>query len=208
MKKALFYLGIMAAAAVTLSSAYYVSYKSSLERHQREETKTLTETEQVPLIEEAAIVDTIKEDKVTNRTKYKLITYDAQSNAYKEEVKTVLPAFIGKNREDLINYLSEYMNNLPLEEIKSGLLAYDLQSFSQSEIVLTKTYDAQSMPYEYFIGLSGYEVVVYYCDKKTVFEYTGIDARELSVQDQKTLLDGVYALDKQELYGILENYSS
>lgn len=210
MKRAFIYIGVMVLAAVTLSTAYYVSYKKTLEHYQKEspaETipqKTVTNNTD----EDTISVDTVKEPLITNRTTYKLITYDMQNNSYKEETQTLPSEWIGCNRQQLIDSLADYMNNLSLEEVRAGLISYDLQSFSKDSIVLIKNYDSSSMPYEYYVTAANYEVVVYYCDKKTIFEYTGIDARNLSTEEQNKLVKGIFVLDKEELYGILENYSS
>ena len=52
------------------------------------------------------------------------------------------------------------------------------------------------------------EIVVYYSDKKRVFEYTGLMIDSLPEEELLKLEQGFYVKDKEELYGILENYSS
>ena len=210
MKRTFLYIGVMFIAAITLSTAYYVSYKKTLEHYQQDNTKETLPLEAVAndQPDTAVEVDTVKEALITNKTDYKLITYDLQNNSYKEETKSIPSDWIGLNREQLIDNLTTYMNDLPLEEVRAGLISCDLQSFSSDSITLMKNYDSASMPYEYYLTVVNYEVVVYYCDKKTVFEYTGIDARNLATTEQSKLLEGIYVLDKEELYGILENYSS
>jgi hypothetical protein len=52
------------------------------------------------------------------------------------------------------------------------------------------------------------EVVVYYGDKKTVYEYTGIETKNLSREEKTMLKKGIEVKDEEELYQILENYSS
>ena len=54
---------------------------------------------------------------------------------------------------------------------------------------------------------NGY-VTVFYKDKKTVFEYTNIEAKYLPQSEIDKLYDGIYVKDKEELYTILEGYSS
>lgn len=207
MKKTGIFIAIMALAAIAFSTAYYATYKKTVEK---DKNQPLSITQQAESGLEGITVpaDTVKEELITKNTKYKLITYDSNKNAYMEEEKMLPVEWIGYTRDELINYLSSYMKELSLEEVRKGLISYDLQSFSKDRIVLIKNYDADSMPYEYYVTLFNYEVVVYYCDKKTVFEYTGIDARNLSYEDQKQLLAGIFVLDQAELYGILENYSS
>ena len=45
-------------------------------------------------------------------------------------------------------------------------------------------------------------------DKTGIFEYTGIFLDALLEEERTELEQGFYVKDKQELYGILENYSS
>ncbi|MFA9465782.1 MAG: hypothetical protein ACERKN_15990 [Velocimicrobium sp.] len=208
MKRAFIYIGVMFVAAITLSTAYYVSYKKTLEQYQNPTTKVPPIEADLAQTPDTAKVDTITEDLITSKTNFTLITNDLQTNSYQEESKLIPSDWIGLNRQDLISYLADYMNNLPLSEIKNGLKSYDLQSFSSDLIVLIKSYDEASMPYEYYVTVINYEIIVYYCDKKTIFEYTGIDARNLSTAEQNKLIEGIYVLDKEELYGMLENYSS
>lgn len=214
MKRAFLYIGIMCAAAITLSTAYYISYKKTLEKYQSEHQAEVVDTipdQTVALpspVPEVVETDTAKEDLITNKTKLIVITNDLKNNSYVEEEHDIVTDWIGKNREELEQYLSKYMSDLPLNEVREGLISYDLQSFSPQKVVVIKNYDSDKMPYEYFVTVINYEVVVYYCDQKTIFEYTGIDARNLSVDEQNNLLKGIFVKDQEELYGMLENYSS
>jgi hypothetical protein len=51
-------------------------------------------------------------------------------------------------------------------------------------------------------------LVVYFSDNHKVYEYTNIEVQELPKQLQTEILDGMYVETLEELYGILENYSS
>ncbi len=218
MKKASLYLGAILIIMVTLSSAYYVSYKKTLEHYKSETAKIETDEIRVETSaikganqednESVTAADTIMKDKVLPGASYILITYDAAANTTEKKELSAPPEWIGLNRDELVKYLADYMKALPLEEIQQGLLAYDLESFSKNEVTVKKTYDSTSMPYEFYLGVENYQVVVYYCDKKTVFEYTGIDVRTLPDDEITRLVRGIYVIDKEELYGILENYSS
>ena len=52
------------------------------------------------------------------------------------------------------------------------------------------------------------EVVVYYSDKSTVYEYTGIRTDSLSEDEQVRIRIGYFVSDEEELYSLLESYSS
>ncbi len=52
------------------------------------------------------------------------------------------------------------------------------------------------------------EVVVYYNDKKTIYENTGIMTENLSADEIAMLKIGYFVEGEEQLFGILENYSS
>lgn len=200
MKRIVFYVFSFFLAVGVLTGTYYYSYQKAA-KHARENTNII-EAEQV---EQA---DTRKQDIVWPDTECVLEIYDKGTG---QQVKGKLPdreEILGKNREELIEYLSVYMEELPLEEFQKGLLSYELLSFSADRVVLRKTYDSGLVGYEYYIAVFDNEVVVYYSDKKTVYEYTGISVKNLPEIELRKLNYGIYVKNQEELYGILENYSS
>lgn len=200
MKRIVFYVFSFFLAVGVLTGTYYYSYQKAT-KHARENTNII-EAEQV---EQA---DTRKQDIVWPDTECVLEIYDKGTG---QQVKGKLPdreEILGKNRKELIEYLSVYMEELPLEEFQKGLLSYELLSFSADRVVLRKTYDSGLVGYEYYIAVFDNEVVVYYSDKKTVYEYTGISVKNLPEIELRKLNYGIYVKNQEELYGILENYSS
>lgn len=123
--------------------------------------------------------------------------------------QTTAPGFlIGMTREELEDYVSHYMENLPLSEYEAGLLSYEVISFSEQQVTLRKSYDATKVLYKFYITILDGCVTVYYSDLKTVFEYTHIPAVDLPEELRETLSDGLYVKNREELYSILEGYSS
>jgi hypothetical protein len=51
-------------------------------------------------------------------------------------------------------------------------------------------------------------MVAYYGDQKTVFDYTGVSIENLSDYEKQQLKEGIFVKDLDELYALLENYSS
>ena len=51
-------------------------------------------------------------------------------------------------------------------------------------------------------------IVVYLSDKKEIYEYTNIQIDDLPIDLQKEIETGKYIQTIEELYGILENYTS
>ena len=80
--------------------------------------------------------------------------------------------------------------------------------FSSERLVVKKIYDSSKIKYKYYLIAIDGEVVVYYGDKKTVYEYTGIETDKLSKREVNKLKKGIEVKDENELFSILENYSS
>ena len=61
---------------------------------------------------------------------------------------------------------------------------------------------------KYYIKFTGGQVIVFYSDQKTVFEYTDIDLNDLPVEQKCEVISGKEVKDDKALYDFLENYSS
>lgn len=221
-KKIGFYFGCLFVLAILFSGFYYLSYVNALRQFNQNAVERndelisylehITNNEENSLtkegVQDSVTVDTSHEDIVMPTTVYKLEIYDIITN--KTSVETLNPPseFIGLNREELIKLLADEMTNVPLEEHQKGLVSFVVVSFSKDEIVLRKTYNMDTVQFQYYLALKNGKVVVYYSDKKTVYEYTEIDASRLSEQNQSELCYGKYVRDENELYAILESYSS
>jgi hypothetical protein len=94
------------------------------------------------------------------------------------------------------------------EEYLNGLLSVSLVSFSKDRLVIRKSYDISKVKYRYYLITDEEQVIVYYGDKKTVYEKTGIMVDTLSKSERKELKKGIPVKDEEELYGILENYAT
>lgn len=175
-----------------------VEYHQNIKEEQENELSDL----------EVQAADSATRNRITPSTRYKLEQYDVVTNQVTEEIQNIPDYLLGLTREEVIGYLSSYMSNLPLSEQKKGLQAYELVSFSEEEVTIKKTYNSDAVLYKYCMVVRDGMVVVYYCDKKTVYEYTGISYLDLPEEEQQKLMDGIYIETDEELYGILENYSS
>ena len=114
----------------------------------------------------------------------------------------------GLNRVQLSHKLNSYMEQLSLMEYEAGLVSYELVSFSPERVVLQKVYDRDKVRYKYYVTIKNDEVVVFYSDKKTVFEYTGIGQNELEEQIRTALQIGIPVKDVDELYDFLSGITS
>lgn len=164
--------------------------------------------------EPAGVYETVKPEDIemiTPDTKYILQTFyvDTTNGEQLNEEELPLPVeYIALNKNELRNYLDEYVSDMPLDEYLNGMISFEIISFSEEELILRKTYGNDWNRNEYYVSDTNGEVVVYYGDKKTVYEYTGITTEELSDEDKIRLKLGCYVANAEELYALLESLSS
>ena len=149
-----------------------------------------------------------QKDTLDINTVYQIQSYDAVKDTTTTDYDTLPEDFVGFSREDMDDYCKEYMDAVPVEEYLLGLQSMGVISFSEERLIIKKIYDASKVQYRYYLIAVEGEVVVYYGDKKTVYEYTGIETENLSKEEQNKLKQGIEIRDDNELYSVLENYSS
>ncbi len=236
MKKFGLYFGSFAVLSLLFCVCYYASYKNALKDFNRkakeqqsglyselervsEENQTLlsrlaqqeaelTELAEQTQEQENVAVGVIAHNTVLPTVSYIEETYNKVTGQLDSVARTAPGFLIGMTREELTEYVTNYMEKLSLAEYEAGLLAYEIVSFSENKVVLRKTYDASKVPYKYYVNISDGMVTVFYSDLETVFEYTHIPAVELSEEDRLALIEGIYVKDREELYSILEGFSS
>lgn len=219
MKKVYICLAGFLMLAVMFSGCYYLSYRVALNHFNHNEKEgsqdlllSAKELEQdvgrQRIDGEVLEADTRKADIVSPATHYTLEIFDVATGKTGKSEMNMPEYLLGLDREGIISYLNTYMQDLSLEEYQSGLIAYDLVAFSANGLTLKKTYNSESVQYKYCLSVRAGMVIVYYSDKKTVYEYTGISIEDLPEEEQTRLNYGLFVKDDAELYGILENYSS
>lgn len=157
---------------------------------------------------EAKIVDTTDSIRTTNDMEFIMETYNGTGDSIQSETLQVPAELAGKTRRELEQYMQEYVSNPPLKESLNGLTDFEIVSFSAKRLVVRKTYQNMAKENRYFLTIKNDEVVAYYNDKKTVYQYTGIASDNLSEDEQAKLAIGYYVKDEEQLFSILENYSS
>lgn len=188
------------------------SYRIQMEQElaAQEEKSSQTENSMEPgLAQSLDVLETSKSSgTIQPDTDYVLEIYDVAED-YLSEYKLNPPGYlVGLNRVGLEEYLKNYMENIPLDEFQMGLISYHIVSFSTDKVVLRKVYDQSTVPYQYYLVIERGYLVVYYADCKTVYEYTGIEAKNLPEEEQVRLAYGIFLKNQEELYGMLQNYSS
>ena len=218
LKKASIYLISFALLCVMFTSCYYLSYLHALKDfnkkaiEQNDKLYALLESAQpTPEVSEQEddSVSVIQNDMIVQpNTKYTLQIYDMKTDTIETQELNPPANLIGLTREEVVQYLINYMNDMPLSEYNKGLISYDLIKFSNEEIILKKTYNEDFLPYRFYVVIKEGYVVVYNSDLKSVYSYTHIEAKNLPEEDRISLIQGIYVNSLDELYALLESYSS
>ncbi len=190
------------------NSPYYSADKNISITTEYVTIKQIESTTQVTTDKEVVEVAVPKENIISSKTIYVLENYDLANSELTKETLNIPDYLVGLNREGVLGYLDEYMSDLKLSEFEKGLTSFELISFSEKEVILRKNYNSKKVNYKYYLAVMDGFVTVFYSDLKTIYEYTDIDITTLSEDDQVQLLHGIYVKDIEELYGLLENYSS
>jgi len=197
------------------SACYYISFRNTVKHLENNKTRQenvlpelIAETEEgsqdsFELMEVSAEDAIITADTVCVYQLYYLdngeqLQYEAKPSA----------DIAGLTRVQLSKKLARYMEQLSVMEYEAGLLSYEVLSFSPERVVLQKVYDRDRVQYKYFVTIKNDEVVAFYSDKKTVFEYTGILQYELEENIRTALQIGIPVKDVEELYDFLSGITS
>lgn len=166
------------------------------------------EEQQRQLLEDNVSANTSEYDKLGVQTIYQIENYDAVKDTTTVEYETLPEELIGLTREKVDEYCKNYMKNISAEEFLKGIQSMGVTSFSNERLVVKKIYDSSKVEFKYYLIAIDGEVIVYYGDKKTVYEYTGIETSNLHEKEKRALKKGIEVKDEDELFSILENYSS
>lgn len=228
MSRKISYVWIVLGIAVAVIVGDFISYHMALDKMERmqadyeQRVSELVEVDVTTQLEDKAeeVVERIVEnnaesvtastgeDTLSVNTVYQVQKYDVQKDTTATDYETLPQDLVGFTREQADAYFKNYMKRLPVEEYLDGLQSIGIVSFSAERLVVKRIYDSSKVTYRFYLIAVDGEVVVYYGDKKTVYEYTGIETKNLSKEERTMLKKGLEVKDEEELYGILENYSS
>lgn len=218
LRKASIYLLSFLFLCVMFTTCYYFSYLHALNDFNKravERKDQLFEMAQKPDPTSAPVSSSdesvaTSETNITVKptTKYTLQIYDMKTETMDTQELNPPADLVGLTRDQVISYLSDYMDDIPLSEYNKGLISYELVYFSADEIIIKKTYNEDFVPCRYYVAIKDGYVVVYNSDLKSVFQYTEIEAKNLPEEDRVALIQGIYVNSKEELYSLLESYSS
>lgn len=218
LKKASIYLASFMCLSVMFSICYYLSYqhalsefnKSAVERNKEYaalENRNLSAQVQDPDEQSSEVVKQPAKT-ILPTTKYILETYDKKTDTVNTEELSPPDYLVGLTKDEVIQYLTEYMKDLTLSEYNKGLMSFELKSFSEEQIVLRKSYDEDTVPFRFYVAIKNGFVVVFNSDLKSVYNYTNIEAKSLPEEERIKLSEGIYVDNLEQLYSLLESYSS
>lgn len=193
---------------IIFTLCFYFSYSAALKQFNRKANEMNMLSIENNVEESSEAVDTVKIDTITPFTNLVIESYDTATNITTTTNQNVKEELLGYTREDLASYCDRYMRNIPVDEQSQGLISFKVESFSENKVVLKKSYNSKNTQYKFYMGIQNGFITVFYNDKKTVFEYTNIEAKDLPQEEIDKLYVGIYIKDEQELYSILEGYSS
>lgn len=223
MKKLAYLSLIFAGISALFGLCYYMSFKNALLHYNREATEQniallqeilqySDESEQflLQIIENTENVAETAGNKETLRAtaSYFLETCYLQSQTEQREELAVPGFMVGITLRELNAYVEGYMENMPVNEFLNGLVSYEIVSFGADRVVLRKTYDEAKVENQFYLCTRGEFLVVYYSDLRNVYEYTEIRVDSLDEKEKEAVQSGFYVKDAQELYSILEGYTS
>ena len=196
-------------------------YLLRAERTVQEQSDVLTnEAKETAASQECVTCDTI----------FTVSEYDL-STGRQEVYQQLLPAsLIGMNRKQLTEWVDEYNLSATLEDLEKGFLSMELISFSSEEIRVRKRMESadksEAVPieqpeqliqeqsvsennavYGYILAQDGF-LTVYDGMRRHVILYTDISVFDLPENIQQEIMDGKEVTSQQELYHLLESYSS
>lgn len=175
----------------------------NVEKEVDKQFQEFEEQQEQESLEADAANDTLREDSI-----YQIQSFDSVTETTTTEYENLPSDMVGYTREDAESFCEKYMQNMSVDDFLAGLQGMNVISFSADRLTVRKIYDESKVAYRYYLIADQGEVVAYYGDKKTVYERTGIKTDDLSKEDRRALKNGIEVQDEQELFAILENYSS
>ncbi|HHV11254.1 MAG TPA: hypothetical protein GXX75_13375 [Clostridiales bacterium] len=218
LKKAIIYLTSFCFLCALFTGCYYLSYLHALKNFnnrafvQDEKLYELLENIKpttAPEVPDNETVDVIENEMtVSPTTKYTLEIQDMKTGTIQTQELNPPSYLIGLTRDEVVEYLDNYMDDMPLSEYNKGLISYELVYFSDKEVKIKKSYNEDFVPFRFYVVIKNGYVVVYNSDLKSVYSYTHIEAQNLPEEDRIALIQGIYVNSLDELYSLLESYSS
>lgn len=183
--------------------AYYQSYK----RMVNEQNNVLYKTKEPAKTQNSAQVVNDGQT-ISAKCQMTVICHEVSDDSEEQHITAVLPEYVGMDVNMLNDRLTYESTNPELSEIDKGFIRAELVSFAPKSLVIKRYYSKNDIPDKYFMVLEDNYVTIYYADRKTVFENTGISRDKLRADEIVMLNEGIAVKDEHTLFSILEGYTS
>lgn len=202
----IFGLGAYASRAVADMKKEVSQYADTAQTQVQQLRMTLNEAlamvqETLPKLETSGAAEATDET-----TRLVSIVYD-NKGGYLYETDEKLPSYlVNLNREQITNFYEAIYGDFSETDGGTAIEKAQLISFSPEMVVVKKFCEKPDR--SFFITAKDGTVVVYYEDKETLYEDTDIPVDQLSPEEQEQLAEGICAENAEELFSILESYTS
>lgn len=190
--------------------SYYKKQSADLEKLDDtlfgEETGSVDENSVPPDVDEKTAQAAASMQTLTCDTEYEVTVYDETQQTENSRMETLPASFIGKDRTQVEKLIEDYEKSPSLKDQEEGFVSMSLESFSPEKISVKKVI-ATSLYYACIVAEDGY-LTVYDGNRKQVILYTDIPVFSLPQAVQEEVMDGKYIQTEEELYNLLESYSS
>ncbi len=134
------------------------------------------------------------------------IVYD-NKGSYLYETEEELPGYlVSLTREQISNFYEDIYGDFAESRENATIEKAQLISFSPEMVVVKKFCEKPAQ--RFFVTVKDGSVTVYYEDKETLYEDTDIPAEQLEPEDRERLAEGFFVETLEELFSILESYTS
>lgn len=158
---------------------------------------------------EQALPDVVQADKTVTTdedTRLVSILYDEKGNYIREEEEN-LPVYLSKlTREQVCSFFENIYTDYQETGDRTNVQKAQMISFSP-EIVVVKKF-SEPVSKRYYVVSENNRIVVYYEDKTTVYDKTEISVDDLPKEEKTKLQNGFYVDTAEELFALLESYTS
>ena len=141
-------------------------------------------------------------------TKYVLEETDILRKTVVETTWRIPDRYVGMNREQFLTAMKVYESSPPLSELERGFVGLEVLSFSRERVVVQMNYRYVQPSESFYLAVYDNQVVVYLEDKETVYIATEIGLSTLPEDVQQEIIRMKWVENEEELYSLLETYSS
>ena len=141
-------------------------------------------------------------------TQYVLEETDILRKTVVETTWRIPNRYVGMNREQFLTAMKVYESSPPLSELERGFVGLEVLSFSRERVVVQMNYRYIQPSESFYLAVYDNQVVVYLEDKETIYIATEISLSTLPEDVQQEIIQMMWVESEEELYSLLETYSS